>query len=111
MNICIKKLFSQRFYDTSYWYHKSCEGVGGLILEVGTFGITFFGFAMHTHQACLNDPPPPHPHLKKLIWRLKIIQVVNLKTKNYVLVWIGGSPIIKTTCPVEMAHSAVIESS
>ena len=56
-------------------------------------------------------PPPPHPHLKKLIWRLKIIQVVNLKTKNYVLVWIGGSPIIKTTCPVEMAHSAVIESS
>jgi hypothetical protein len=59
MNICIKKLFSQRFYDTSYWYHKSCEGVGGLILEVGTFGITFFGFAMHTHQACLNDPPPP----------------------------------------------------
>ena len=57
MNICINKLFSQRFYDTSYWYHKSCEGVGGLILEVGTFGITFFGFAMHTHQACLNDPP------------------------------------------------------
>ena len=55
-------------------------------------------------------PPPPHPHLKKLIWRLKIIQVVNLKTKNDVLVWIGGSPLIKTTCPVEMAHSAVIES-
>jgi hypothetical protein len=38
MIICINKLFSQRFYDTSYWYHKSCEGVGGLILEVGTFG-------------------------------------------------------------------------
>ena len=48
MNICIKKLFSQRFYDTSYWYHKSCEGVGGLILEVGTFRKPFFGFSMHT---------------------------------------------------------------
>ena len=23
-------------------------------------------------------------------------------------IWIGGSPIIKTTCPVEMAHSAVV---
>ena len=48
MIICINKLFSQRFYDTSYWYHKSCEGVGGLILEVGTFRKPFFGFSMHT---------------------------------------------------------------
>ena len=48
INICINKIISQRFYDTSYWYHKSCEGVGGLILEVGTFRKPFFGFSMHT---------------------------------------------------------------
>ena len=47
-NIFINKIISQRFYDTSYWYHKSCEGVGGLILEVGTFRKPFFGFSMHT---------------------------------------------------------------
>ena len=38
----------------------------------------------------------------KEMYKKKLMVV---KTKNYILLYMGGSPLLNPTCPVEMAHS------